>query len=50
MGIAKEMPAKGAVVVSDDPFRLYGMQAALSRGGVEARHMFIDSKALNSVG
>lgn len=43
---ARQLPAEGAVVLSDDPIRLYALQAALGQAGVAVKHVLLDTTAL----
>lgn len=40
------LPPSGAVVLSDDTFRLYYLEAAASRRGQNSSHLFVDTKSL----
>jgi tetratricopeptide (TPR) repeat protein len=47
---AKLLPPQGAVVLSDDTFRLYALRAALARSGTGRKHVLLDTTALTSPG
>lgn len=47
---ARQLPAKGAVVMSDDPFRLYALDAILKKSGQSDRFMLLDTRSLPSPG
>jgi tetratricopeptide (TPR) repeat protein len=40
------LPAQGAVVLSDDPYRLYALQAALARSGSTGKYVLLDTVSL----
>jgi tetratricopeptide (TPR) repeat protein len=44
--IVEKLPPAGAIVLSDDPSRLYLAQAALAREGREKDYLLLDSKSL----
>jgi tetratricopeptide (TPR) repeat protein len=44
--VEASLPAQGAVVLSDDPFRLYYLQAVLNRLGKGSTHLLIDTGPL----
>ncbi|MDB6023514.1 MAG: Tetratricopeptide 2 repeat protein, partial [Pedosphaera sp.] len=44
--IAQLLPAKGTVVLSDDPFRLYYLQATLNRRDGRSPHLLVDTGAM----
>lgn len=44
--IADELPEKGAVLLGDDPFRLYYVEGELSRRGIRKNFLFIDTHAI----
>ena len=43
---AQALPAKGAVVLSDDPFRLYALHNQLAAAGTRQNHILADTSAL----
>ena len=47
---AQVLPAKGAVVMSDDPFRLYALDAALKKSGQGDRFMLLDTRSMPAPG
>ena len=44
--VEKSLPSQGAIILSNDPFRLYAFQAALAREGRQLRHLPVDTTAL----
>jgi tetratricopeptide (TPR) repeat protein len=46
---ARQLPAQSAIVLSDDPFRLYALQAALNQIGAGDKHLLLDTKSLAQV-
>jgi tetratricopeptide (TPR) repeat protein len=45
---ARSLPADGAVVLSDEPFRLYAMENELRRAGNREKYLLIDTRSLES--
>jgi tetratricopeptide (TPR) repeat protein len=46
--VSENLPASGAVLVSDDPSRLYIQQAALAREGRAEKFLFVDTASLSA--
>ena len=46
--IEKSLPTQTAVILSNDPFRLLYLQAALARNGKQLRHLPVDTTALGN--
>ncbi|MBN2508026.1 MAG: DUF2723 domain-containing protein [Verrucomicrobia bacterium] len=44
---ARQLPSEGALVLSDDSYRLFAVQSALRRSGRETRHVLIHTTALS---
>jgi tetratricopeptide (TPR) repeat protein len=42
----KSLPPEGAVVLSDEPFRLYALENELRRSGASNKYMLVDSRSL----
>lgn len=47
---ARHLPAKGAVVMSDDSFRLFALDATLKKSGQGDRFLLLDTRSLTSPG
>jgi tetratricopeptide (TPR) repeat protein len=43
---AKSLPSEGAVVLSDEPFRLYALENELRRSGAQNKYILVDSRSL----
>ena len=43
---AGSLPPQGAAILSDDPFRLYALQAALNKRGNASQYVLVDTAAL----
>ena len=48
--VVRQLPAKGAVVMSDDPFRLFALDATLKKSGQSDQFLLLDTRSLPSPG
>ena len=46
--VEENLPRSGAILLSDDPWRLFLVQAALARDGRAENFLFLDTHSLNS--